>query len=333
MILKVKDVIEEQYDLKVINYDKLKNIYKIVTDEGVFVLKIIRYERKHLNFILEAMNHLQRNEFKSVPRFVQTKEHKDYIEFGDCYAYLIPWIYSRLSNYDNPFDLRCVSKKLAELHNCSEGFIITEDMNPRIYWGRWIEIFTTRAEEILDFKKRIYQKVKKSNFDKLYLEMIEGEISRVNRVLEKLEKSNYIEYMNKEVMKLGFCHHDYAHHNILIDEKGQITVIDFDYCILDTHLHDLCSLMIRTMKDGKWDMNTTKIILDSYGQCKEIVKEDIPIMDAFIEFPQQFWQIGLQYYWEMQPWEEDFFIEKLMKYREDVKDREEFVEEFSYYKV
>lgn len=30
-------------------------------------------------------------------------------------------------------------------------------------------------------------------------------------------------------------------------------------------------------------------------------------MREFIRFPQAFWQIGLQVYWEQQPWGEEFF--------------------------
>ena len=47
--------------------------------------------------------------------------------------------------------------------------------------------------------------------------------------------------MDKEFLK-RFCHHDFAHHNLLIDKQGEINVIDFDYCILDSHIHDLASL-------------------------------------------------------------------------------------------
>ena len=34
-------------------------------------------------------------------------------------------------------------------------------------------------------------------------------------------------------------------------------------------------------------------------------------------FPQSFWQIGLQYYWEQQPWNEEVFINKIIRYLED----------------
>ena len=66
--------------------------------------------------------------------------------------------------------------------------------------------------------------------------------------------------MEKEVLKRSFCHHDYAHHNILVDTNKKINIIDFDYCMLDSHLHDLCSLLIRTMKDGKWEKEKADLI-------------------------------------------------------------------------
>ena len=51
-------------------------------------------------------------------------------------------------------------------------------------------------------------------------------------------------------------------------------------------------------------------------------------MKEFIRFPQGFWQLGIQMYWEQQPWEERFFIERLQKYLNDREEREQFVESF-----
>ena len=53
-------------------------------------------------------------------------------------------------------------------------------------------------------------------------------------------------------------------------------------------------------------------------------------MREFIRFPQAFWQIGLQVYWEQQPWGEEFFLNKLQRYLEDCDEREEFID--SYFK-
>ena len=51
-------------------------------------------------------------------------------------------------------------------------------------------------------------------------------------------------------------------------------------------------------------------------------------MKEFIRFPQEFWQIGLQVYWEQQPWGEEFFIKKLNKYLNSIEDRTRFINNF-----
>ena len=135
--------------------------------------------------------------------------------------------------------------------------------------------------------------------------------------------------MQSEIEKHGFCHHDYAHHNVLIGEKDDVNIIDFDFCILDSHLHDLSSLIIRVMKNGKWDIRNAMHILNVYNLTNNVDKLDIPIMAAFMEYPQEYWQIGIQYYWEKQPWGEEFFLKKLEKIYEDEYDRQDFLEEFS----
>ena len=137
-----------------------------------------------------------------------------------------------------------------------------------------------------------------------------------------------MEFMNKEVMKRGFCHHDYAYHNVLINENNEINIIDFDYCILDTHIHDLASLLIRSMKDGGWSKDKAYFILNSYAGVHSLYFEEVKLMKGFIRFPQGFWQIGLQNYWEQQPWGEEFLVNKLNKYLRDRKNRDEFLMDF-----
>ena len=201
-------------------------------------------------------------------------------------------------------------------------------MRPRIGWYSWINVFNTRCSEILDFRNRIYQKAYKSEFDKIYLEHIDNEIERGQRAVKGLEENGYFSLMDIEVKKRGFCHHDFAHHNILIDKDQQINIIDFDYCILDTHIHDLASLLIRAMKDGTWSDKTGDLIINSYQETLEVTDEELKIMKYFIMFPQSFWQIGLQYYWEQQPWNEEVFINKIIRYLEDVEYREVFLDEY-----
>ncbi|WP_125153314.1 CotS family spore coat protein [Clostridium rectalis] len=324
----VKALVEEKYDLNIQSIEKIKNVYKIYTNEDNYCLKVINYNFPHFLFILSAIKHLQNNGFEKIPEIIKNKKKEDYISIEKSYAYLTPWINCRECNYDNPLDLKLATIKLAQLHNKSLGFNVTDNMNPRIGWKQWEKSFKNKKQEIIKFRNIIIKKWRTTEFDNAYLKSMSEEIRRIDEGLKNLQKTNYFNKMREEMEKKGFCHHDYAHHNILIEDNKKVNLIDFDYCILDTHLHDLCSLIIRVMKNGKWDIKNAINILDCYSNIYPIKQDDIPIMAAFIEFPQAYWQLGIQYYFEKQPWGEEFFINKLAKICEDKDERQGFVNEF-----
>ena len=327
---KIKNFIEENYDLNVEKIDKVKNSYEIICSNGTYCLKTIKYEFSHFYFILSAMKYLKKNGFTDIPEFILNNKKIEFGFINGKYVYLTEWIPSRLSNFDNPIELSLISTELAKLHKSSLGFNISENMKPRIGWFSWEKVFETRKNEILDFQKRIYQKANKSDFDLLYLDNVNSEVKRAEKSIRGLKKNNYMEIMSKEIFRRGFCHHDYANHNILVDSNGKFKIIDFDYCILDSHIHDISSLLIRSMKNGKWSSRKADLIIYSYEKLFEIEKRELPIMREFMRFPQDFWQIGIQVYWEQQAWGEEFFMNKLQKYLEDCKERSEFID--SYFK-
>jgi CotS family spore coat protein len=329
----VRIAVENAYGVNIGFMEKVKNVYKINTENKQYCLKLIKYNFGHFLFILSAIKHLQKNNFNHIPQIIKTKHGLDYININGYYAYLTEWIVSRQCNYDNPVDILIAASKLAELHKKSEGFNVSKNMNPRIGWLKWIETFNTRGKEILDFKKRIYEKGKRTEFDSIYLSIMNEELETVQVSIDNLINSNYIEVMNKEIEYKGFCHHDYANHNILIGTNRVVNIIDFDYCILDTHLHDLASLLIRRMKHGKWSISNSLFIMEAYNVVNKIDRDDIAIMAAFMEFPQEYWQVGIQYYWEEQPWEEEFFLKKLRNIQEDKDKRQDFIDKFRYLKM
>ena len=328
----MKKLLEENYELDIYAIEKIKNVYKVSASTGSFCLKPIPYEYGHFLFILSAIKHLQANNFLSTPGIIRNKSNKDFIEIQGKFAYVTSWLTARECNYDNPVDLILAVTKLAELHLKSQGFQVTPEMNPRNYWFKWFDNFETRGKEILDFKNRIDNKSSKTYFDNLYGSILEEELERVEDSIETLKASDYLYNMKLEVEKRGFCHHDIAHHNVLITEENQANIIDFDYCILDTHLHDLSSLMIRRLKNGKWDIGEALKILQCYDEIYSIEPSELPIIASFIEFPQEYWQLGIQYYWERKPWEEEFFVSKLLKYIEDREFRQDFLKELLEYK-
>ena len=327
-IQELKELVQDSYSLFIEDIEKIKNVYRIETKDQMYCLKIINYDFKHFLFIISAIKHLQSNNFETIPQIIPTIDNKEYITIENKRAYLTPWLNARECSYDNPVEIKLCTSKLAELHLKSLNFQVTAQMQPRVGWLKWIETFKTREMEILDFKRRINEKTHKTEFDNNYLKIMEEELARSTKSIENLCKSQYVNKMKEEMKHKGFCHHDYAHHNVLIEKGGGINIIDFDYCILDTHLHDLSSLLIRRMKNGKWSLENALFIMDTYDDINLIYKSDIEIMAAFMEFPQEYWQIGIQYYWEKKDWGEEFFLKKLEKSYEDRVDKQIFIDKF-----
>ncbi|PJI09114.1 MULTISPECIES: CotS family spore coat protein [Clostridium] len=326
--VEINKILKENYDINVNEAKKIKNVYKIESGSEIYCLKCTHYDYGHVLFIVNAIDHLRKNGFTKIPKIIPTISRKEIIKFQNGYAYLTNWIDSRVCNFDNPVDLKMAAVALASLHKSSRNFIVTNDMNPRIGWFKWLETFKRRKDEILNFQKIICSKENKTEFDNLYMKLMKEETLKADKSINDIKKSQYVDKMQKEYRLKGFCHHDYAHHNILIDKEGEANIIDFDYCILDTHLHDLSSLLIRRMKNGFWDMRTALFILNAYNSIYAIENSDLPIMAAFMEFPQGYWQVGLQYYIEKQPWTEEFFMSKLYKIYKDKGERQEFLDKF-----
>ena len=166
-INEIKDIVEENYGINIKSISKVKNSYNVKADEGEYCIKNIKYDFPHFNFIISAIEHLQKRKFKTIPEILPNKDGNKYIEIENNYAYITKWIHSRVSNFNNPIELQAIAGKLAELHKCSRGFNLNRKMRPRIGWYSWINVFNTRCSEILDFRNRIYQKAYKSEFDKI----------------------------------------------------------------------------------------------------------------------------------------------------------------------
>lgn len=326
----LKNYLSLKYDIDIQYITPVKNAVRITTSQGDKCLKRVKCGKGHFLFILSAMKHLLENGFDGVIPFINTKYGEQYVELDDGFGFLVDWISARECNYSNPIELKMASDALARLHKASQNFEPMEGAEPRIGWGLWIEKFSKRIEEMLFFMDIIKSKDVLTHFDSMYIENLDYYLNQAAASIEHLKQAKYMELSMIESKKRSFCHHDYAHHNVLIGDDLKVYVIDFDYCICDTRIHDLASLIIRNMRHGNWNMEKAQDIINWYSNTGSVEKDEMPVMNAFMEFPQDFWQVGLQYYVEKQPWEEGNFDKRLNNVIKDRIDRQQFLDEFKY---
>ncbi len=321
----IESVVKNNYDITPKSIEKIKNVFKIYDGNEFFILKIVNETESRFLFILEVFKHLDKNGFYSIPKLIFTKEKKSFISLEGKNVYLMKYLNGRLCNFFNPFDLKIATENLANIHLSSRCFNSKYDFIHNISnWFKWIPNFLNKTEQLKRFKELIKEKQDKTEFETIYLENIDKSIDIAKKACDNLINSEYISIMKEHVKLREFCHHDYANHNILINNEKAYT-IDFDYCILDSHLHDLSSLILRSMRYGYWDVDKAYEIINNYSFYIKISKEELITMCNFMTFPQPFWQVGLQYFCEHQPWNEEVFLKKLHRFLDDLDDRNEFI--------
>lgn len=323
----IKEFVEANYDFIVNDVKQIKNAYKINTNEGYKCLKVSKYDIGQFKFIMEAIRYLIKNGYRSVLHPYITRNGEDFIKLPWGYGYLCDWIEAREADFKNPVELRLCVEALSDLHFTSRGFTAPSESRGRNNYGRWLKKFKKRCDELLYFKALIKSRDKLSEFDKNYLKYFDIHYRQGLKTLLDIDGSRYFEVMEEHKRLSSLCHHDSANHNFLINKDLNIYMIDFDYCMLDTHIHDLSSIIIRNLKYGHWSMYTMEFILDIYSNRISINEDERYLIFCFMEFPQDFWQIGLQYYVEKQPWGEEFFLKKLHRIVGDSRDRMEFIKE------
>ncbi|EYE89776.1 spore coat protein [Fervidicella metallireducens AeB] len=321
----MKELLEEKYNIQILEIEKIKNVYKIKTTSGLKCFKSSKYDLGQFTFIMSAIKHLMDKGFESVIPYENTVDGEGYIAYNDRYGFLSDWVDAREANFKNPIELKMCVETLSKMHLYSREFELENGEKGRDYYGKWVKKFKKRCDELLYFKAIIKDKDVQSEFDSIYLKYFDSHYKQGISSVRDLEESEYFRIMEDHRKTMGFCHHDTANHNFLISPDFNVYMIDFDYCILDSHLHDLASIIIRNLRYGNWDMELMEYIIDIYSNRITLTEEEKYLIYCFMEFPQDFWQVGLQYYVEKQPWEESIFLKRLKKTVEDSRERMEFL--------
>ncbi|EJO5346187.1 CotS family spore coat protein [Clostridium botulinum] len=312
-----------QYNIIVKDIYPIRNVYIIDTNKGKKILKKVNYTIEELKFIQEIIDYI-RNDFKRIMDFEKNLQGDIYTLYkGEMYC-LMDLIDGRESQFSNPLDLKISSIDLANMHKASQGF--TTKFNQRITNGKTIEKFRVQKEEMNFFKNIANIHENKNEFDNLFLSEIDYYIEEINKSINILEDSCYYDIC-RERDKVSICHHDLAYHNILIKED-KAYFIDFDYSIVDLKVNDLCNFITKVIKNFSFDINKANIILDSYSNIYNINHKELEVLYGLLSFPYDFYDISKNYYTKRKDWNEDVFLNRLIKKSNYKEDRREFLKNF-----
>ena len=248
-----------KFNLNIKDVVPLRNVYILRTDKGDKILKKIDYSIDELDFIYSAIKYIK-SSFDRVVDFVKTEDEQLYVNWNKDIYCLMDVIVGRECEFNNPVDVAIASRGLGELHKASEGF--RYNMAGKISFGKLIDRFRRRMEEVKFFKNIVNLNDNKNEFDEMFIENVDYYLDKMKQSIEFMEKTQYYKLCSEED-KIVLCHHDLAHHNIIInDDKAYF--IDFDYSVLDLKVHDLCNFINKAIKNVAFDFEKCQLIYDEY---------------------------------------------------------------------
>ncbi len=322
-----------EFNLLVNDVIPVRKVFILNTDKGDKVLKKLNYGTSRLEFINYGLEYLKNHRFSNIIEFEKTKDKLIYAPWKDDIYCIMNLVQGRECEYSNPVDVILTSRKLAELHRASEGLVneeafeilIAKNQN-RYLCGRVIEIFNKKLGELRFFKSIASLYENKNEFDCIFLEHEEYYEGNIIQSIKILEASEYYN-LCKEKEKIAFCHHDLAHHNILINEE-QVYFLDFDYAVVDLKVHDICNFINKAIKNSAYDIEKCHSILNEYTSINPLDHRELEVLYGMLSFPEDFCGIARDYYTRKKQWSEEVFLNRLkgkVEYRED---RELFLEAF-----
>ncbi len=305
-------------------------VLKLETSDGPKVLKRSRIKETEIGFVHLAQEHLARRGFKWATRFDLTLDGLPYCKHAGEVFVLSPWIEARPVSLRRRRELHAAVARVAELHLYSHGFAAPSEPASRVVWGKWPEIFRNRLDQLSVYKRLAHESDAKTSFDRRYIGLLSYYWDQGATAIAMLLRTPYRRVMEVEALNASLCHHDLTHRNILLGESGQLHLIDLDYCIADTRLHDIGSLILRHCKRFGWDVRWAHEVIAAYNARapEPVGADDMAILAALLHWPQDFWQVGLQYYIERQPWPLDRFLESLDRKTGGRREREKFLAAF-----
>ncbi|NMM61582.1 CotS family spore coat protein [Clostridium sp. P21] len=312
-----------EFDLVINDVVPLRSVYMVSTDKGEKVLKKVEYTEEELKFIYNVASYI-RSKFPRVMDFVKNKSNEIYtIWDGNMYC-IMDMVVGTECDFSSPVDLDIAAEGLGELHLASEGF--KTNLSNRCNTGKLIDQFKRKIQEMNFFKSIASAYENKSEFDEIFVKNVDYYIEEINKSVQMLEKSYYYKLCSEED-KIVVCHHDLAHHNILINHD-KAYFIDFDYAIIDLKVHDLCNFINKVVKNFAFDIEKSKRILEKYCTKNTLNKRELEVLSAMLTFPDDFYSISKDYYTKRKDWNENVFLERMKKKSGYKEDREEFLQQF-----
>lgn len=279
----------EQFDLDVRNVYKGRGGTICVTTDGTKILREFHSSAGKLLDEYELKKNLIANGFFLVDQHMKNKQGTFFAEDRYHTIYVMKDFYEgRECDIKNIADVRLAGQNLAHFHQSARKMPksnrIEKQYKPLSF------LLEKRLRELKRVKNYMETMRKKGDFEHLFLKEYKLFLEQASQALT-LCKEQEKKVQNHRV---GICHGEYNHHNLIKTERG-IATINLDHFCFQNQLLDLHQFLRKTMEKNQYQQEFAKAILDGYGQISGFHKSDYECLYYLMLYPDKFFKIANHY--------------------------------------
>lgn len=305
----IKDLVESEYGLKVINMQEGEKGVLIYTESGTKLFKRAKRDEAKIQFAASAYEYLADRGFTHISKINKTLSGRYIISFNNSKYLLQDYIAGRMIEIKTTEAAAKAGEALAKLHKAGEGFVPAQGSHARVDWGRWMDKFKANSINIKKYGRGLQEKRELTSFDKLYAKFFEEYYEKMFNAYLLLRNFGYLEKVRESMGQNQLAHKEFRKHALLVTDNNEIFVSNMENCAYDIKEADIASLM--ESFSGKNKAELARAALKAYSDIIELDSRSIKIIQGFLLEPKWFYKVIERYYARKKNFTENELLRKL----------------------
>jgi CotS family spore coat protein len=258
-------------------------VYKITAAQGTFILKSIFTHEFRLQTILEAEAFLRRRGIQ-IPFTIPTKDNMLYFSFKRQLFVMQQWICGRHYQLTCLDDAVQLSTLLGRTHAASKDY--RDSLSGYMFCGA--AVWGQEYNKVLDYFEQWKNDTDpiQNTWQSVVMSYLDFFIAAGNEVKQRATTNPIFLSWKDDYQSLVLSHSDFHTQNILMDEEGELYIIDWEFVRLDFPSRDINRLLYTMLKKSTaWHGHLYTKVMTVYLKENQLSEPELRLLQLDLAFP------------------------------------------------
>lgn len=290
----------EQYDIEILRTKKGRGALLCDTDKGTLIFKEYNGNPEKIK-IQERLLRKIADAGLLTESIIPSAEQSLFVQDSDGKKYLLKTYFeNRECNIHDIEECKEAVRLLARLHKHMR--LTKEETQESVLSPFSIgKEYEKHNKELRKAWQYLRKKSQKTLFEVQLLQKYEYFLEQAQEMTGQWQAFALAEdlaYIKEQGM---FCHGEYQYHN-LIKSGYEFAVINFERCIMDNPMRDLCYFMRKLLEKANWSEELGDSLLNAYNSVNPIPARFFVELYYRLAYPEKFWKIVNFYFNSGKAW-------------------------------